>query len=118
LNIEQQNKKPQNDEVIPSIFDISCSIFCGSNRHSTTGVKNHLGHKVHKGIILRLLYFFVFFVLFVVFPNLLDHNGLNIDKLLYAVVRELAPIAALFDPTEGQARVGSYEIVDETAACL
>jgi hypothetical protein len=28
-NIEQQNKEPQNDEVIPEIFDIPCSIFCG-----------------------------------------------------------------------------------------
>jgi hypothetical protein len=32
LNIEQQNKEPQNDEVITSIFEIPCSIFCGSNR--------------------------------------------------------------------------------------
>ena len=32
LNIEQQNKKPQNDEVITSIFEIPCSTFCGSNR--------------------------------------------------------------------------------------
>ena len=32
LNIEQQNKKPQNDEVITSIFEIPCSIFCGSKR--------------------------------------------------------------------------------------
>jgi hypothetical protein len=30
LNIEQQNKKPQNDELITSIFEIPCSIFCGS----------------------------------------------------------------------------------------
>jgi len=30
LNIEQQNKEPQNDEVITSIFDIPCSTFCGS----------------------------------------------------------------------------------------
>jgi hypothetical protein len=30
LNIEQQNKKPQNDEVITSMFEIPCSIFCGS----------------------------------------------------------------------------------------
>ena len=30
LNIEQQNKEPQNDEVITSIFEIPCSIFCGS----------------------------------------------------------------------------------------
>ena len=30
LNIEQQNKEPQNDEVVTSIFDIPCSIFCGS----------------------------------------------------------------------------------------
>jgi hypothetical protein len=29
LNIEQQNKEPQNDEVITSIFEISCSAFCG-----------------------------------------------------------------------------------------
>jgi hypothetical protein len=29
LNIEQQNKEPQNDEVVTSIFDIPCSIFCG-----------------------------------------------------------------------------------------
>jgi len=32
LNIEQQNKKPQNDEVITSIFQIACSIFFGSKR--------------------------------------------------------------------------------------
>jgi hypothetical protein len=32
LNIEQQNKKPQNDEVITSIFEIPCSTFCGSKR--------------------------------------------------------------------------------------
>ena len=31
LNIEQQSKKPQNDEMITSIFEIPCSIFCGSN---------------------------------------------------------------------------------------
>jgi hypothetical protein len=31
-NIEQQNKKLQNDEVSTSTFDIPCSIFCGSNR--------------------------------------------------------------------------------------
>jgi hypothetical protein len=30
LNIEPQNKEPQNDEVITSTFDIPCSIFCGS----------------------------------------------------------------------------------------
>ena len=29
LNIEQQNKEPQNEEVITSIFEIPCSIFCG-----------------------------------------------------------------------------------------
>jgi hypothetical protein len=29
LNIEQQNKEPQNHEVVTSIFDIPCSIFCG-----------------------------------------------------------------------------------------
>ena len=29
MNIQQQNKEPQNDEVITSIFDIPCSIFCG-----------------------------------------------------------------------------------------
>jgi hypothetical protein len=29
-NIEQQNKEPQNDEVVTSLFEISCSIFCGS----------------------------------------------------------------------------------------
>ena len=32
LNIEQQNKKPQNDEVITSIFEIPCSILCGSKK--------------------------------------------------------------------------------------
>ena len=32
LNIEQQNKKPQNDEVMTSIFEISCSTFCGSKK--------------------------------------------------------------------------------------
>jgi hypothetical protein len=32
LNIEQQNKEPQNDEVITSIFEIPCSTFCGSKR--------------------------------------------------------------------------------------
>ena len=29
LNIEQQNKEPQNHEVLTSSFDIPCSIFCG-----------------------------------------------------------------------------------------
>jgi hypothetical protein len=29
LNIEQQNKEPQNDEVITSIFEIPSSTFCG-----------------------------------------------------------------------------------------
>ena len=32
LNTEQQNKEPQNDEVITSIFEIPYSIFCGSKR--------------------------------------------------------------------------------------
>ena len=32
LNIEQQNKEPQNDELITSIFEIPCSTFCGSKR--------------------------------------------------------------------------------------
>jgi len=32
MNIEQQNKEPQNDEVITSIFEIPCSAFCGSER--------------------------------------------------------------------------------------
>jgi hypothetical protein len=32
VNIEQQNQDPHNDEVITSIFEIPCSIFCGSNR--------------------------------------------------------------------------------------
>jgi len=32
LNIEQQNKEPQNDEVITSIFEIPCLTFCGSKR--------------------------------------------------------------------------------------
>jgi hypothetical protein len=32
LNIEEQNKKPQNDEVITSIFEIPCSTFCGSKK--------------------------------------------------------------------------------------
>jgi hypothetical protein len=32
MNIEQQNKEPQNDEVITSMFEIPCSIFCGSNK--------------------------------------------------------------------------------------
>ena len=32
MNIEPQNKKPQNDEVITSIFEIPCSTFCGSKR--------------------------------------------------------------------------------------
>jgi len=31
LNIEQQNKEPQNDELITSIFEIPCSIFYGSD---------------------------------------------------------------------------------------
>jgi hypothetical protein len=30
--VEQQNKEPQNDEVITSTFEIPCSIFCGSER--------------------------------------------------------------------------------------
>jgi len=32
LNIEQQNKEPQNEEVITSAFEIPCSTFCGSKR--------------------------------------------------------------------------------------
>jgi hypothetical protein len=32
LNIEQQNKELQNDEVSTSIFDIPCSIFFGSKK--------------------------------------------------------------------------------------
>ena len=38
VNIEQQNKKPQNGEVITSIFKIPCSILCGSNRSSSDEV--------------------------------------------------------------------------------
>ena len=34
LNIEQQNKEPQNDEVITSKFEIPCSIFCGSKSYN------------------------------------------------------------------------------------
>jgi len=30
--VEQQNKEPQNREAITSIFEIPCSIFCGSKR--------------------------------------------------------------------------------------
>jgi hypothetical protein len=30
------NKKPQNDEVIPSTFEIPCSIFCGSKKEDRT----------------------------------------------------------------------------------
>jgi hypothetical protein len=37
-NIEQQNKEPQNDEVITSIFEIPCSIFCGSQDGSQDAV--------------------------------------------------------------------------------
>jgi hypothetical protein len=37
VNIEQQNKEPQNVEVITSIFDIPCSIFCGSKRRQLRG---------------------------------------------------------------------------------
>ena len=32
LNIERQNKEPQNDEAITSIFEIPCSTFCGLKR--------------------------------------------------------------------------------------
>jgi len=32
LNIEQQNKEPQNDEASTSIFEIPCSTFCGSKK--------------------------------------------------------------------------------------
>ncbi|MEJ2428975.1 MAG: hypothetical protein P8075_08670 [Deltaproteobacteria bacterium] len=32
LNIEQQIKEPQSDEVVTSIFEIPCSTFCGSKR--------------------------------------------------------------------------------------
>jgi len=35
LNIEQQNKEPPNDEVITSIFEIPCSIFCGSKKRQS-----------------------------------------------------------------------------------
>jgi hypothetical protein len=38
LNIEPQNKKPQNDEVITSIFPPEAdSTFCGSKRRSLRG---------------------------------------------------------------------------------
>jgi hypothetical protein len=37
VNIEQQNKEPQNDEIITSMFDILCSIFCCSNRRWSKG---------------------------------------------------------------------------------
>jgi hypothetical protein len=30
--VEQQNKEPQNDEVITSIFEIPCLVFCSSKR--------------------------------------------------------------------------------------
>ena len=30
--VEQQNKEPQNDQVVTSIFEIPCSTFCGSKR--------------------------------------------------------------------------------------
>jgi len=38
LNIEQQNKEPKNDEVFTSIFEIPCSIFCGSKRRQLIGL--------------------------------------------------------------------------------
>ena len=38
LNMEQQNKEPHNAEVITSIFDISCSIFCGSKERQLNSV--------------------------------------------------------------------------------
>ena len=37
LNIEQQNKEPQNHEVITSTFGIPCSIFCGLKRRQLRG---------------------------------------------------------------------------------
>jgi hypothetical protein len=30
--VEPQNKEPQNEEVITSLFEIPCSTFCGSER--------------------------------------------------------------------------------------
>jgi hypothetical protein len=37
LDIEQQNKEQQNDEVITSISEIPCSIFCGSKKWQLKG---------------------------------------------------------------------------------
>jgi len=37
LNIEQQNKEPQNRKNMYDHFDIPCSIFCGSQRVSQSG---------------------------------------------------------------------------------
>jgi hypothetical protein len=48
LNIERQNKEPQNVEVVTSIFEITCSIFCGSEGHLATVSRNHQGQKFHK----------------------------------------------------------------------
>ena len=54
LNIEQQNKEPQNDEVVTSTFDIPCSIFCGLKELALKIVfesdcKGSIHHKGHKG---------------------------------------------------------------------
>jgi hypothetical protein len=38
LNIEPQNKEPQNDKVVTSIFEIPCSTFCGSKRLNQTSI--------------------------------------------------------------------------------
>ena len=42
LNIERQNKEPQNDEVVTSIFEIPCSIFCGLKTNDS-GPKSEVG---------------------------------------------------------------------------
>ena len=46
LNIEPQNKKPQNDEVITAIFEIPCSIFCGSSYHLPGSTKKPIWQMV------------------------------------------------------------------------
>src|SRR5215813_12565748 len=48
--------------------------------------------------------------------GVLDPDGLCVDKGVCAKVRQLATIAAVFDATDGNARVRRSEAVDENTA--
>src|SRR5687767_9066046 len=50
--------------------------------------------------------------------DVLDPDGLGVHELLDAEFRQLAPVAAVLDAAEGEARVGLHRAVDEDAAGL